>query len=58
LINTLKQSYKIPFAFELTTPEMMKFVRSRSQKAFNELNYIYWQDYVNGNTLISQHIED
>jgi hypothetical protein len=58
LINTLKDHFNVPFSFELTNSEMMKFVRSKSQKAFGNLNYIYWQDYVNGNTLISQVVED
>ena len=58
LINTLKTQFDAPFSFELTNSEMMKFVRSKAQKAFGNLNYIYWQDYVNGNTLISQVVED
>ena len=48
----------VPFVFELTNPEMMKFVRKRTQKVFKDLPYIYWPDYVSGNAMISQYIED
>lgn len=58
LINTLKNQFDVPYSFELTYSEMMKFVRMKDQKLTEDQGYIYWPDYLNGLCLISQHVED